>query len=470
MGFVKSSRRLLLAVSLLGGKSAWGRTETRVGFESTSYFSQVSNSSAPTSFSLLQMDVRSYRDDGDYIAWGTNSGLGYIADTREPLLKVNEAYVATSSRLSENWQFSAGRKLHLWSQMDQDWRLGLWQPRFLWDYLYPELQGLTGLFYRMRGSGWELMVLGAPAFIPEQGAPLRNDRGTIVSSSRWISQPANRVSLLDQTSPVNYYINAPPSSDVVANPGGALSLRLGDRSDGLWTQVGYAFKPMNQLLLSAEPDLQVTGREIGQPDSIPNEASGNVKIYPRVIYHQISEMSVGFSQLDAYSIWVSALSEQPQVDSTPNTWISQQVAPMFLLSPGISYDFPAIGPRPSRLKASILRQWGGDAPDSGDLASPEASKFEPRYPFRNAVQLEYQMPLWWSGAQVLTILTRGIYEWEDRGLVFSTRLNYRPAREWEIVLGADFLGQWGGANDSQASFGARYRSNDRIYGGLNYVF
>ena len=450
--------------------NAQSRTQALLGVESTSYFSQLDNSTAPVSFSLLHADIRSYRPDGRYLGWGVNGGFAYITDTRDPLIKVNEAFIATVPAPAENWQLTAGRRLYNWSQMDSDWKLGLWQPRYRWDYLDPELQGLTGVFFRAQQSDWEFVVLGAPVFIPEQGAPLKSEGGTIVSSSRWVSQPASKVNLLNYDTPMNYYINVPPSREIIDNPGGAAYLRLGDRSQGVWAHMAYAYKPMNQLLLSANPDNRLRGREIESAD-IAGSATGVVQIHPRVIYHQLSEVTAGYSQSEEYAVWLSVLNEQPIMDNPPNRWISQQVAPTFLMSPGVSYDFPAVGPRPTRLKASVLKQWGGDARDSGELAnSSDKSLFEPRYPFRNAFMTEFQMPWWWSGQRVLIFSVRGIYEWEDQGVVFSTKFHFQPAAMWQLLVGADLLGQWGGENDSNLSFGSRYRGNDRVFGGVNYVF
>lgn len=438
--------------------------------ERTSYFSQAPDSSGLSSFSLLQLDLRSYSQERRYLGWGVNSGVAYIADSSEPLLRLNEVYLSTTPRFSTTYEVSVGRKFYHWSQMDSDWRLGLWQPRFMWDYLNPEVQGLTGAFFRVVQPEWEFMVLVAPMFIPEQGAPLRNDNGRIVSSSRWISQPQNRVRMLDADSPLNYYVNVPNSTDVINNPGGAASLRIGDRTEGAWTQFSYALKPVNQLLLAGRPEIRTSGREPFQAESVPDQAQANVIIYPRVIYHQLMEASTGYTFLESSSFWVSALSEQPIMDTQPPDRISQQLGPMFMLSPGVSHDLSVRGPTPTRLKASVLKQWGGDLDDSGELANPGRSVFQPRYPFRNAAQLELQAPLFWTGQQVVSIMSRVIYEWQDQGLVLTNRLSYRPTRTLDLILGADLLGQWGGGSSSTASFGARYRGNDRVYGGIQYVF
>src|SRR5205814_9510507 len=64
----------------------------------------------------------------------------------QPFFEMPEAYVGTTREQSD-LQIAAGRKLEHWNRLDDDWRLGIWQPRYRWDYLDPETVGLTGAFF-----------------------------------------------------------------------------------------------------------------------------------------------------------------------------------------------------------------------------------------------------------------------------------------------------------------------------------
>ena len=63
---------------------------------------------------------------------------------------INAKLDSTSGQAS---QIIFGRRLHLWSEAEEEWNLGIFQPQFRWNPIRPSQQGLTGLFWQKKECG-----------------------------------------------------------------------------------------------------------------------------------------------------------------------------------------------------------------------------------------------------------------------------------------------------------------------------
>jgi hypothetical protein len=61
------------------------------------------------------------------------------------------------------------------------------------------------------------------------------------------------------------------------------------------------------------------------------------------------------------------------------------------------------------------------------------------------------------------------YDWDQQGSLVGAELQLQVSREWLVLAGADLLGVEN-ENLKPNSFLNQYRANDRIFGGLTYVF
>lgn len=414
---------------------------TSIGVSTMSF--AESSGATSRSFQLLNLSHEGFRQ-GDLLEAALEADLSYDWSRSSLLIaEAPQAFAGTSARLSP-LQLHLGRKLEGWSRLDDEWRLGIFQPRFRWDWVSPKQVGLTGAFLSFRSRYLKLTAFGSPGFIPERGSTVQFEEGSIVSSSPWFVAPPARLDLFERSAPVRYELGGPSVKEIVLHKGFAAMARVGEE-EGPWASFSYAWKPMNQLFLGYEGYLE--------------RGSGDVSatIYPRVLYHRLLAADAGYSYgfLDAS---VSVLQEEPVRDDVPTQWNTQESSDALAVSSAL---------RVGILKAGMMWQRGGNAPDLGPDSIAGTSRFESRYPFRRVgqVSLESSLGLLGGFGKRFFASTRLLHDFENEADVFSAELLFQPRSAWVFNLGADVLG-----SVSDKGFVSRIRGHDRVYGGVKYVF
>lgn len=472
----------LLFIATYSAIPAYAETLTHISKRST-LFSQTNNSAMLGFETFSYLYSPQYKKDSLYQSLNFEAQLGTQKGRWEallnskctlmlnpqvhPYLEAPQAYVGTTLNADKTAHLYFGRKLESWSQLDQHWQLGLWQPRFRWDYLHPDTVGLTGFFLNLKSTNFQIRAFGTPFFIPERGVPLRVENGEFTSPSVWFIPPSSKVVLFDQDTPVRYQLDIPRIHQILFQPAAAIQARVG-QAEGLWASSSYALKPLNQLLLSNSAFLQHSDH--------PTDIHVSATIQPRVAYHHLLSVEAG-NQAKPFSYALSLFYERP-LDQLPdiNQWTSQTVSPALGLSPTLTLELGDNLENPTRFDFSYLRIWGGNAPDTGLDARSQKSFFEARYPFHHSIRLGFTsfLPRLLSKENSRRILTqtRLVYDFQEDGAMISTDLVYRPHQAWTLNLGADFLATdvlTPSAKD-KSSFISRYQVNNRIQGGVSYAF
>jgi hypothetical protein len=363
-----------------------------------------------------------------------------------------------------------GRELHSWSRLDDEWQLGIWQPRFRWDYLHPMTVGLTGAFAHVDAGPVHLTGFASPIFIPERGASIDAAGGALSSASPWFISPPRVATLGGVATDVNYALAVPALREIVLHPSFALGARIGGQ-EGLWLGVAAARKPMNQLAYG------VSGFYALEPQAI--EAT----IHPRVLEHELVTVEGGYERA-GYSAWLSFLLERPLRDDTPGDWTTQEFSVARVVSPGVSLPLG----RDSSLALSYLWVSGGNAPDQsgtsggGGLSTGtpgSQSIFEDRYPFSNALRVRGRTSMagpWHRrlSGESSVLFGRGgqsPVSGQGQGLIWSTelRLAEEDARGFAIGVGADILAAQADSQNND-DFISQYRSNQEFHAGVSYGF
>jgi hypothetical protein len=422
-----------------------------VGVSSTNYLGQgVEGREASYSALDLTLDAATRGDEIDSRAF-VQSQIGFN-DSEYRFVEFPELYVATSKKWLTPFRTTVGRKIEDWSVLDKTWGTGAFQPRFRWDYLRPQEVGLLGLYQEIESGSFRAMVFYSPLFVPDRGAPLDFTDGRIRSVSPWVVNPPYEIEIMRKKVPVHYEARMPKVSEIVRQDSVAGQVSLGYRS-GLWGSASYAYKPMNQLLMSYEPRL-----------SLDENGSANAVLYPRVAYHHLAGTDVGYRG-KTVSASLSFLADLPRDEAPPVARTSQQVGNMFSVSPTLQMNVFGTGTNAGGLTLSYLRVFGKDLPDTGLLSDGETSEFDSRYPYKNAFLFSTHLPTW----RRLSTDARLLVDLENPGTIVSWHFQYSPAREWKLFLSTDVLSSYSDEGDG-TNFIRRYRENDRVAGGVTYVF
>jgi hypothetical protein len=425
--------------------------EIRVGFLANGYLTKTRESLSDERTGNIGLNL-GLRGVGNKDAFQ----FGIEVDSLYGLRKANYRYLDISEAYlgydTFHWFTYAGRKRFDWSEMDSYWSLGLFQPRFRWDYLNERENALFGWFVGAQNENFHFVAYASPIYIPEQGAPFDIDGGDCKTASPWFACPTATIALFNQSTDVNYSLDIPPVKDLITNYGYGATLRIG-KSLGVFGRASYVHKPMNQFLLSYEGTLNLSSL------SIP------AIIRPRVLYHDLFGFDFGHHWV-RHAIVGSMLWEKPKRDNPPTTWNTQEAYDARLLSiTAKTMPLPGRFSR-TRLEASFFHRSGGNGPDRGPFAQRQAV-FEPRYAFKNAYSFAVLTPIFDSWSSSFLLGTKFVWDTANQGNILQSDLYFWPLARTTVNLGIDILGS---ESTSTVDFISRYQRNDRVRGGITYVF
>ena len=371
-------------------------------------------------------------------------------------LNVREAFVANTAD-STGFKFSFGRKLQGWCKLDDYWKLGMWQPLFRWNFIDPDVVGLTGFFVSKELQNVQLLAFGSPLYIPELGGQLSVANGSLSSNNRFVTLPPSKVSLLGGMLPIQYQLDQTSTKDIVFHPSGGGMVRVG-QAKGTWGKLSYIYEPVPRIMLGYEGYL------------FPANQNIQVTLHPRVVYQHMAALEAGFTA-KKWSSWVSVVGQHPVPDNTPGFWTIEEITPALLATGVVDFEAFGEGQSASHFGLSYLYSTGGASPDQGPLAAPAQSIFESRYPYRSAAMARAAVPLSLVGSKRWEASGRGVYEFTVTGIILSMDLTYKAEPHWQAGLGVDLVGSTSpSAPNGGADFTYLYRSDNRIRGKVSYVF
>jgi hypothetical protein len=391
--------------------------------------------------------------------------LGMVVDA-EAFVTVNqiknryinpvEAYNGSGSR-PQILKVHGGRKKEEWSELDDRWKLGMWQPRFRWDYFNPEVVGLTGLFFSTQQGGLKLAAYASPLFIPEQGAPFEVDNGKFSSYHPFFSPPPDTMQVFGQTTPLRYDVVIPPISKIVINPGGSALARY-DFSNGVHIKGSYGYMPMNQLAIGYQGYLYLNTNQV------------QVTLHPRVIYRHIAALDTGWRN-DRFALGLDFLADMPLQSGVSTDMTTQNYSTGYMVSPAFSARVNNDIANPHTVELSSIQTMGGVKDDTGPLATTGQQILESRYQYRNAVQLRWRLPMVSTEKTRVYGMSRFVYDFSVQGVILSPEVRFDAGKRFFVTLGADAVGAGKRrATDGGADFFNLYKANDRIRGSIAYAF
>lgn len=370
------------------------------------------------------------------------------------------AFAVTSQNLNFQIELapvslSLGRKHIRFSQLDQDWGIGEFEPLDAWDRLRPSPQGLTGVFLEFQTQKVQWVVFGSFLALPEINPSLVIENNQFVlTHPQSIANAPQTYTLLDRPKPLGYQLSLPALSKILLRPSGAFkaSVDLGN----VQTQVAYGYLPMNYYPVALQGTLAIP------LDSIV------VNLRPRLFYHHLIATELQWRASNATSFGVSALGKLPVADELGSNETSSVLSNSLTLSPHVKHQWNSW-----RLLAGTIWTWGGLEADQGPFAPKDRSIFSSRMLFRGAgqIKLAWNNPMISGSWKLVKMDARYVYEWTVQGHWVALDAYWNLSKAVTLLAGGDVLHA---SRDFAANRGAEFladvRALDRLRIGVSYVF
>ena len=368
-------------------------------------------------------------------------------------------------------KISVGRKQEFWSEADRNWQLGLWQPKFNIDPLRPVDQGLTGLFLQADNGEWQFLSYASPIFIPTQNPDISEKNGNLVSSSRWTQSPSGSGEVLNKDTRFVYSLSVPEVSKLINNPGAGMRLRYGGVEPGFWSSVNFARKPINSLFIKYDYNLLI--------QSAGSQA--DIAVSPVVVYHRLYGADAGW-KMGETALSASYLQDEPEADSPQNNinadtgepttdWIQQKPGALriYTLHAATNSQIPGVID-PVRFDLDYLKAIEDQTNDIDANGNIRGALLPYRLYFTNAASFKTTVTSRVYHRKIATSF-QYLRDFEQSGSLWTLLSQYYVSRHVAVHAGVDILGSDdSSANNTDQHFLNQFRANDRVYGGLTYVF
>lgn len=361
--------------------------------------------------------------------------------------------------------FFVGRRLANWNDADRHWNLGLWQPLYARDSFQTESQGLTGIFFQQATDEWQIVAFASPVFIPTLTPAIEEHNGSLGSPSRWFRPLPTQIPVIgDRETPLQYKLKMPAIRELVTKPSLGLSMRWGSQKSGPWVNVALARKPMNEIFIRYDASL-VAQKDLYQ---------GLVEVTPFSMMHEVWSVDMGIKS-SSFQASLSFVQDQPEQKRPVSQLLGggfqsdeYQQQPQPLSAVAVHFETEAsAAARLVRFSFDYLRAQSADTPDI-DQEGIERSRLLPhRLSLSHAGKVAGEVE-WTRSFSFVGSYTR---EFDQEGSIWNIEARYRPLRSWLLRVGANVIGV-DRENERQQDnrFLNAFRQNDRVYGGLSYVF
>ena len=369
---------------------------------------------------------------------------------------VSNAYwkIKTPSR---HFQLSVGRELQDWSELDDFWHLGIWQPLARWDAADPITQGLTGVFAQISEKSFHMILFASGLFLPDQQPYYQVRNGQITSDSRWFRAPVSQVGFNNEPLNINYTIANVNASNVVFQKSFAVMTEFGHTSAGPYLKTAYAIKPMNQFHLAENYQ------------DIPGENLADVTVLPMVVQENVLTAETGYRFGDNGEFMVSDTWEHFENPNVPSNYEQSQLVDSQYIGALYREDLNISSLESSNLGLSYVQRIEQTNPKTDTIIQGQVESSADRMSFSRLAGLQFRTQFWHEADSGLGGELGYIYSLSDAGQWVHFLLQYQYNWHWTWSFAGDVLGL-PPSNFSSTSFISKYRGNSRLIGGLTYVF
>lgn len=462
VGFVSQAQARILGVDFSSSRSLLD-----MDVRQTRYFGETQNAKQGANYSELRGDlVLTTKTSGfEYKINPMARGLAESSD--EFYFGIPEAYVEPR-KLSPWFHLTVGRQRREWSRLDEAYDLGVWQPQLRWDYLEPVQQGLTGIFIDVDLSReLRLVFFTSPVHLPDQGPNFKLKNGQFESSNRWFVQPRGQVRLFSGTNfandaPLFFELERPAEEEIIAHSSYGLGIQY-DSMKQLWSRLHYAYKPRNQIHIGLEC---ANCADISNPTTVEITA----RVHAKVVKHHVLTWETGLRGQDDEG-WLSITGDVPEKSGYPSEYEEAPLKSMLIMGAGYDHRIGAsVLGVPTRLTTSYMRKIEQERKnDDGGLTADDVQSSLDRYGLQEVASIGGVALLRQVTRRRLELETKYHYAIPEKGGWLSSRFNWMEGPvSW--FAGLDILGSESALDSGNAGLFTRYRSNDRVFAGMSYVF
>ncbi|WP_415061984.1 hypothetical protein [Bdellovibrio sp.] len=442
------SSLLGMLLTLLGPLSAFAQVQTEMRLFSDSFISPSFEATQKTNYQFVGAQIKTDPFSDENLKMDVAGGVAMGAPLLN-YLNISEFYV--QNRQNETETFYLGRKRMLWNELDARWDLGVWEPLFKWNPLSPERQGLTGIFWQVDKPFYTLMLFASPFYLPDQGPSFEIENGSFVKGNPWFRRPPESIRIWSEATAIDYRFEKPNEAQVVLQNSFGLKLSFGD-PQGLRAQVGYTYKPANQLAIGYEGNLDV------------GQLKGAVDLQPQVYYHSLAGMDVTY-KVQHIRMGISGMMDRPNKDNIfEEKWTHPLFEDAFLVSPFIEWNNGRWGVTLQHLEIS-----GGDVKEEGELANPNRAALMTRYPYQQAQQIAFLTNYDFGKSRRLVGKLSYTHSQKNDFDLIRLSSRFRLSNLWSLI-GEMQMVKAGALTASNQNEIAQFVNNDRLMIGAAYVF
>lgn len=414
------------------------------------YFTEESQTNGQGSGSIL---IEYLKEQHRF--WVDIGAGGLLGSSGHSFVKAPQVFYQYGT--GRSYQFYFGRWRTKWSNLDDQWNLGITQGRFLWDSSRPETQGLTGVFFEMNpvDSLFHFTAFASGFFLPDQGASFTLVDGALRSSNPWFFPPVQALSFGGNEFALNYRLQNPNLADILLRPSAGLKLEYNRDRSGFFSRGFFFHKPKNDLILPFEGTLNLASIE------------GDVTVIPVVAQHNVGGLDVGYRfQRDRGSVGLSWIGEYDVTLEPPTNSTYPEFPDQNLFGASAEWAITSF----QRIKASYMKVFRTATLAAGVHGDSNIDVFGFRNRFEEAARLE------WTGhflhKEAVPTLKSHLALTVDparRDTWIKGQLSWWIRRGLEAMVQCDFFGSQE-ADIAGDNFLTRFQNNDRCLVGGSYAF
>jgi len=341
------------------------------------------------------------------------------------------------------FQLSIGRKLINWSQLDENWGLGVFNVLDSWDRLRSFSQGLTGIFIRSENKFLNLNIFASYLMLPELSP------NVVIENNRFESDHPQSVSagpqtfdLLNRPTPLGYNLLIPSISSILLRPSFALTIDSSKNFDPFFGKLSFGHLPLNYFPIALQASLAIPIDQIV------------VDLRPRLLSHNLYNAEISLYFNDNSSAGFSFLADQTfNEELIPSDYTTTILGTTTYWSPWLKFGI---------FNLSYIYSQGGIVGDIGPYANPGHNLFSSQILYRNAAQLKVD---WFE------FTGKFLHEFSINANWIALDWKHQWNHHLNIFVGGDIISaESSSAVGGGAEFLSDLRALDRIRVGVNYVF